>query len=479
MKTKEIFFQKAVETIIFNKHLRPIAAKQLDNYVFNKFSKDIGFASYDERMIRYQFYSAILNIAEKNLEKGYYSKVGMKKMIHSLTGNKFVMKSDDKIGNIQIDYKLKYGEYPPGFIVLSPSQRCNLQCTGCYAGSTNQTVSTLPYSVVDKIIGDLHDLFGRKFVVISGGEPFMYKSNGKTLLDIFEKYNDVFFLVYTNGTLITPSIAQRLLELGNVTPAISIEGYEQETDERRGKGVYSKIMKAMENLRKVGVPFGISVTATSKNYELLLNEKFYDYYFEQLGASYMWQFQLMPIGRGKETFDLVVSPEKRVELYNVWKKVLIEKKYPVADFWNSGIISNGCIAYGRYNGYIYIDWNGNIMPCVFVPYHVDNIYNLYKEDKNLGDAIHSQFMKNGRKWQQDYEKIRKNHLMPCSIRDHYKNFRENILTDDAKPEDKQAAETLKDLIYFQTMVKYDEELTELTKNIEDPKYNDLLHKMET
>ena len=250
MKTKEIFFQKAVETIIFNKHLRPIAVKQLDNYAFNKFSKDSGFATYDERMIRYQFYSAILNIAEKNLGKGYYSKAGMKKMIHSLTGNKFVMKSDDKIGNIQSEYKLKYGEYPPGFIVLSPSQRCNLQCTGCYAGSTNRTVSTLPYSVVDRIIGDVHDVFGRKFVVISGGEPFMYKSDDKTLLDIFEKYNDVFFLVYTNGTLITPSIAQRLSQLGNVTPAISIEGYEQETDERRGKGVYNKIMKAMENLKK-------------------------------------------------------------------------------------------------------------------------------------------------------------------------------------------------------------------------------------
>jgi MoaA/NifB/PqqE/SkfB family radical SAM enzyme len=478
MKTKEIFFQKAVETIIFNKYLRPVAARQLDNYMFNKFSKDNDFASYEERMIRYQFYSAILNVAEKNLGKGFYSKTGMKKMIHSMTGSKFVMKAEDKIGNIQIEYKLKYGEYPPGFIVLAPSQRCNLQCTGCYAGSTNHTVSTLPYSVVDRIIGDVHDVFGRKFVVITGGEPFIYKSDGKTLLDIFEKYNDVFFLVYTNGTLITPSIAQRLSELGNVTPAISVEGYEQETDGRRGKGVYNKIMKAMENLRKAGVPFGISVTATSKNYELLLTEEFYDYYFEEMGVSYMWQFQLMPIGRGKETFDLVVSPEKRVELYKVWEKVLTEKKYPVADFWNSGVISNGCIAYGRHNGYIYIDWDGNITPCAFVPYYVDNIYDLYKQGKNLGDAVQSRFMKNGRKWQQNHEKTRKNHLMPCSIRDHYKNFRENIITDKTKPENKQAAEALKDAIYFQTMVKYDEELTKLTENINEPEYSNLLHEIE-
>jgi MoaA/NifB/PqqE/SkfB family radical SAM enzyme len=465
MKTKEIFFQKAVESIVFNKHLRPVAARQLDNYMLNKFSKNNDLTSYEERMSRYSFYSSILNIAKMNLDKGYYSKTGTKKLIRSLSGGKLVTKAEDKIGDIQIEYKIKYGEYPPGFIVLAPSQRCNLQCTGCYAGSTNRTVSTLPYSIVDRIIGDVHDVFGRKFVVITGGEPFIYKSDGKTLLDIFEKYNDVFFLVYTNGTLITPSIAQRLSELGNVSPAISVEGYEQETDERRGKGVYNKIMKAMENLRNAGVPFGISVTATSKNYELLLTEEFYDYYFEEMGVSYMWQFQFMPIGRGKETFDLVVSPEKRVELYRVWEKVLTEKKYPVADFWNSGIISNGCIAYGKHNGYIYIDWNGNITPCAFVPYYVDNIYDLYKEGKNLAHATLSVFMKNGRKWQQYHEKTRKNHLMPCSIRDHYKNFRENIITDNAKPEDKQAEEALKDHDYFNTMIRYDNELELLTERI--------------
>jgi hypothetical protein len=53
--------------------------------------------------------------------------------------------------------------------------------------------------------------------------------------------------------------------------------------------------------------------------------------------------------------------------------------------------------------------------------------------------------------------------MPCSIRDHYKNFRENILTEDSKPEDKQAAEAIEDENYYQTMVNYDDELTKATE----------------
>jgi len=41
-----------------------------------------------------------------------------------------------------------------------------------------------------------------RFVVISGGEPFMYKSDGKDLLDMVEAHLDMYFLVYTNGTQI-------------------------------------------------------------------------------------------------------------------------------------------------------------------------------------------------------------------------------------------------------------------------------------
>lgn len=121
-----------------------------------------------------------------------------------------------------------------------------------------------------------------------------------TLLDIFEKYNDMFFLVYTNGTLITPEIAKRLEKAGNATPAISVEGFEKETDERRGKGVFKKVLNSFSNLREARVPFGISVTATSENVDLLLTDEFYAFYFEDQGVIYMWQFQLMPIGRGNE-----------------------------------------------------------------------------------------------------------------------------------------------------------------------------------
>jgi len=222
------------------------------------------------------------------------------------------------------------------------------------------------------------------------------------------------------------------------------------------------------------VPFGISVTATSKNVDVLLTEGFYDFYFKEQGACYMWQFQLMPIGRGKDELDLMVNPEKRLKLYRKWEKLLSEKKYCLADFWNSGVLSRGCIAYGRNGGYFYIDWDGNVTPCAFIPYYVDNIYDLYDNGKTLSDALFSDFMKNGRKWQKEYGldnwKKPKNWLMPCSIRDHYEVFRNSVLPKDAKPEGPKAGEALESNEYFEVLKKYDEELEGLTGEIWETEY---------
>ena len=127
--------------------------------------------------------------------------------------------------------------------------------------------------------------------------------------------------MYTNGTLINEKMAQRMAEVGNITPAISVEGFEKETDGRRGKGVYKRILKAFENLRNTGVPFGISITAMKSNAEFVLSDEFMDFYFEQQGAIYGWIFQYMPIRRNY-TLDLMVTPEQRKWMLKVpsWRE---------------------------------------------------------------------------------------------------------------------------------------------------------------
>ncbi len=416
------------------------------------------------QLYKYYILKAMYRSVERNMDKGYVSKKVASRIVHTLVKGALLGSAKDA----QEKFKEKYGFSPPSFIVLSPTQLCNLHCTGCYAAASHKTAKRIPFDVSRRALQEIHDEWGARFVTISGGEPLMYKEGDKGILDLYGEFTDMFFLMYTNGTLITDEVARKMAELGNITPAISVEGYEKETDERRGKGMYKRILKAMDNLKKHGVPFGISVTATRFNAELLTKEEFYDYYFDELGASYMWIFQYMPIGRGVNV-DLMPTPEQRVAMFRTWQKCLKEKEYFAADFWNSGIVSDGCIAYGRPGGYIYLDWNGNIMPCVFVPYHVDNIFEIYKRGGTISDALLSEFFKRGRKWQFEYGyepgKTPKNWLMPCSIRDHYKNFKYNIAKGEVKPEDENAEVAMKDVEYEKKMIEYDEKLRNLTEKI--------------
>ena len=381
--------------MVNQRHLRKLLAKKIDDYIYKSVVSNDSEDLQQVRLKKYQFLSAMLHCVVRNVDKGYVSKEVIKKIIDVFVQNS-LMDGDQSYYQTVEKFEEKYGEPPPSFIVFSPTQICNLRCIGCYASSAANTPTTLPYSYVDKIVSEVYDIWGSRFITISGGEPFMYKSEGKTLFDIYQKYNDMFFLAYTNGTVINEEVAERLAELANITPAISVEGFEKETDKRRGAGTHKKILETFERLRQVGVPFGISVTATSKNADILLADEFYDFYFKEQGACYMWQFQLMPIGRGKDELDLMVSPEKRLKLYRKWEKLLSGKKYCMADFWNSGALSRGCIAYGRSGGYIYIDWHGNVTPCAFIPYYADNIYDLYNNGKTLSDALFSDFMKKGR-----------------------------------------------------------------------------------
>lgn len=355
-------------------------------------------------------------------------------------------------------FKEKYGDYPPGFLVISPSRACNLNCTGCYAG-TEKSPKTLDFATFDRILNEASELWGMCFVVISGGEPFMYKSDGKDLLDMAERHPDMYFLVYTNGTQIDKQIAARMGELGNITPAISVEGKMATTEARRGEGVFGKVMNAFENLRASGVPFGLSMTATRHNCDELFSDEVVKFYFDEQGAMYAWIFQYMPIGKNYD-LSLMVTPQQRLRLQRRMWEVIKEKKVFLMDFWNSGTAVHGCLAAGRQAGYFYINWNGDVTPCVFVPYAAANIHEIYDQGGTIMDLMEVDFFKRIREWQKSYgyktkPMETKNLIMPCVHRDHVDVLFPLIKEYNAKPINQEADQALKDPSYYDGLYKYD------------------------
>ena len=52
---------------------------------------------------------------------------------------------------------------------------------------------------------------------------------------------------------------EKIVELGNITFLLSIEGTPETNDSRRGNGHYAAVMKAMDLLKKYGIVFGTSI----------------------------------------------------------------------------------------------------------------------------------------------------------------------------------------------------------------------------
>jgi len=297
----------------------------------------------------------------------------------------------------------KLGVNIPNTILIDPTSACNLRC------------DTLSYELVDRILTEAKEL-GIYWAVVSGGEPFLYPH----LFELAKKHNDMAFMIYTNGTLITDEVVDRIVEVGNISPAISLEGWKEQTDTRRGKGVFDKVVDAMDRLRSRGALFGISLTMTRENYKEATSDEFIDFLINK-GAIYGWSFHYIPIGRNPNP-DLMLTPDQRAYLVERVRYIRTHKPFMLMDFWNDGEYTKGCIAGGR--RYFHITPGGNVAPCAFVQFSCDSI-----KEKSLLDVLKSPLFAAFQKRQP----FCKNHLRPCPIIDTPDALREIVAESGAHP----------------------------------------------
>ena len=322
----------------------------------------------------------------------------------------------------EIRSREKYGCNVPWAILLDMTSACNLHCTGCWAAEYGNKMN-LTFDEMDSIVKQGKEL-GVYMYLLTGGEPFVRADD---MLKLAEKHNDCVFSPFTNGTLITDEIADRMLKVGNIVPSFSIEGYEEENDFRRGKGTFKKILRGMSILRKKGLPFGTSLCYTSKNTDRLSSSEYFDFLIDQ-GAFYSWIFTYIPVGN-EAVMDLVASPQQREQMYHRVRMYRKTKPFFTIDFWNDGEYINGCIAGGR--RYLHINANGDVEPCAFVHYSDSNI-----RDKSLLEALQSplfmQYKKN--------QPFNENMLRPCPLFDNPGALENMVVESGANSTDYQSPE---------------------------------------
>lgn len=321
----------------------------------------------------------------------------------------------------------KYGCNIPWTILLDPTSACNLHCTGCWAAEYGNKLN-LTYEEIDNIIQQGKEL-GIYLYIYTGGEPLVRKGD---LIRLCEKHSDCVFLCFTNATLIDEAFADELLRVGNFVPSISLEGFETATDGRRGDGVFQKVMKAMELLRKKKLLFGISACYTSANFESITSEEFFDSLID-MGAYFVWYFHYMPVGN--DAFpELMPTPEQRVETYRRIRYYRATKPLFAMDFQNDAEYVGGCIAGGR--RYFHINANGDMDPCVFVHYSDSNI-----REKTILEALQSPMMMA----YHDGQPFNENMLRPCPMLENPEKLRKMVVGTKAHSTDLQSPESVEHL----------------------------------
>jgi MoaA/NifB/PqqE/SkfB family radical SAM enzyme len=430
-----------------------------------------GFRPVGAEQDRYDLGLAMLSSIERILAEDRISPATRRTVMGTLVRDNLFLQ-----GNWEAKEKFRQrnGAYPSDFMLVSPGKACNLHCIGCYADS-GANREKLDWAVLDRLITDAHDQFGNRFFVISGGEPMAYRSDGHGILDLAERHPDCLFLMYTNGTLIDDAVAKRLGAMGNLSPAISVEGLREPTEQRRGVGVFDRILATMDRLRREKVAFGLSLTATKLNSDELLSDEVVDFFFRQQGATYGWIFHYMPIGRSY-TLDLLPTPEQRVRLWKRTWQLIREQRIFLADFWNMATVTDGCISAGREGGYLCVDWNGAVTPCVFMPYSPVNINQVFARGGTLDDVWSEPFFAGIRAWQREkgfhepQNAERGNWLMACPMRDNHEEARRLIMEYEPDPADENARQALLDPEYAEGLMAYDRELQALTRPIWEQQY---------
>lgn len=254
------------------------------------------------------------------------------------------------------------------FLIASVATRCNLHCAGCYARANH--VCTDAAAAGELSAARWGELFaeagalGVSFILLAGGEPL----ERPEVLDRAAETHGLIFPVFTNGTLFTEEMLGRFDRNRHLVPIVSIEGGRLQTDGRRGEGTFRLIARAMKEMKRRGILFGVSVTVTKGNLFAVTGEAFLAG-LRRNGCGAVLFVEYVPADGSK-------GPEPGEEEHRILaeRQEALRRRFPdviFISFPGDEQRMGGCLAAGR--GFFHINPFGGAEPCPFSPYADTNL----------------------------------------------------------------------------------------------------------
>lgn len=267
----------------------------------------------------------------------------------------------------------------PPIMIFSITNKCNLNCKGCYANAQNrdETKELSPGLLLD-ITAEAVAL-GVSIVLIAGGEPLLRPE----VFDAAKAHPKVVFPLFTNGTLIDAPMIQKMRERRNLFPVLSIEGESLSTDTRRGKGVFNGFLETSLKLKEADLFYGVSLTMTSANFDEITDQSFLNKLIAQ-GAKAVFFIEFVP--QNELEMNLCITDEQKGRLTTIKEELKASGRALFIHLPGEEEQYGGCLAAGR--GFIHVSSTGSLEPCPFAPYSDTDLTQV-----SLRQALASPFLK--------------------------------------------------------------------------------------
>lgn len=276
-----------------------------------------------------------------------------------------------KASDIRKKYEAEDLHVPP-FLIASITSNCNLHCAGCYSRENEATKDCEPVNQLTDAqwldIFNEAEALGISFILLAGGEPLLRKD----VIKAAAKKPNILFPIFTNGVFISDEYFELFDNNRNLVPIMSIEGHKEATDNRRGAGIYDKLISNMEKFEANNQIFGNSVTVTTENFDDVLSDDFISM-LKGYGCKAVIFVEYVPVS--DESKELALTEEMQEKLRQ--RIANLRESYEdivFISFPGDEKSSGGCVAAGR--GFFHINSHGAAEPCPFSPFSDTNVLEL-------------------------------------------------------------------------------------------------------
>ena len=226
------------------------------------------------------------------------------------------------------------GKHLPVNATIEVTHRCPLECAHCYnnlpVGDRAARARELTTDEHKRIIDELAEA-GGLWLLFTGGEIFARAD----FLDIYKHAKSRAFLItlFTNGTQITPAIADTLAEWPPFSIEITLYGRTRETYERLTgvAGSFDRCMRGIRLLKERGLPVKLKTVAVTINrHEIADMQRFAE---DELGVGFKFDGMINArIDCSHSPLDVRLTPSELVQLdledpvrYAEWERLVTDR----------------------------------------------------------------------------------------------------------------------------------------------------------